>query len=59
LEILREHGGPGKGLECEPMRSGCREDGNDHEQMANFAEHADTIFERGAGVKIRCMSVGA
>jgi len=51
VKIFREHRGPREGLKCEPMCAGRREDGNDHQHMAKFAEHADTIFERGGRVK--------
>ena len=51
LEILRQHRRPRDGLKRHPMCARCRQDGNDHQHLAKFAEHAHTIFERGRGVK--------
>ena len=51
LEIFREHRRPRDGLEEHPMRSGCRNHGNNHERMTKFPEHKATFANRPRFVK--------
>ena len=50
LQIFREHGRPGDGLESEPMRSGCREHGKDHQDISKLAEHRAN-YRREEGIR--------